>query len=140
MSKYYYAVKCKCGHVGRSCYVLITFGVIAESGKEAARIARSIPRCKHHHKDCIREVTKISYEEYLRINETNNNDPYLKCSSIQEQRSINMSGRLIDEEKVKERKREATIHKLYDGKTVIKNPKKFIRFNYDALSYTYDVV
>ena len=68
MNKNYYKVVCKCGHVGRDHYVLITFGVIAESGKDAARIARAIPRCKHHHKDCIREVSKISYQEFLEIN------------------------------------------------------------------------
>lgn len=135
MSKHYYAVKCKCGHVGRSCYVLVTFGVVAESGKEAARIAKAIPRCKHHHKDCIREVTKISYEEFLEINATNNENPYLKCSSIQEQREIDMSARLCDEEKLKEVTHECIVHEVYNGKTKVRKPKKYVRFNAYQDSY-----
>ena len=129
MNKNYYAVKCKCGHVGRNCYLLITYGVIAESAKEAAEKARLIPRCKHHHKDCIREVTKISYEEFLKINEVNSGDPYLKCSSIQEQREIDLSDRIYQEDKEEEDTNESIIHEVYSGKTKIRNPKKFIRFN-----------
>lgn len=113
------------------------FGVVAENGKEAAQIARAIPRCKHHHKDCIREVTKISYEEFLEINANNDEDPYLKCSSIQEQRNIDMSERLYDEDKPKEVTRACVIHKVYNGKTKVRKPKKYVRFNAYRDSYCY---
>lgn len=130
MNKDYYAVTCKCGHVGRNQYILITFPIIAESGKEAAMIARLIPRVKHHHKDCIIGVRKIDYEEFVMINKLNSNDPYLSCGSIQEQRLIDLSERVYSEITKETVVKEAEyIHVLYDGKIKIRNPKKFIRFN-----------
>ena len=81
----YYAVTAKCGHVGRGYYILIEFGVGAKDAKEAARIARSIPRVKHDHKDAIRKVREISREEYLKIQYRNYNDPYLKAHNKQDQ-------------------------------------------------------
>lgn len=127
----YYAVKCKCGHVGKNNCIIITFPVVAESGKDAAKIARMIPRCKHHHKDCIREVTKIDYEEYLRIKEVNNNDLYLQCKCIQEQNQLDLSDRIEEDMNSSENEhfKEEIIHKIYKGKTKIRNPKKFFRFN-----------
>ena len=44
--KKFYIVTAKCGHVGKSKYILINFPVIAEDGREAAKIARQIPRDK----------------------------------------------------------------------------------------------
>ena len=126
----YFAVVCKCGHVGRNNYILITFPVIANSKKEAARIARNIPRCKHHHKDCIREVTKISYEQFLQIEQENNNDPYLKCSCIQEQRTINLGNRIIPEDAPGLELRKESVHCIYYGKTKIRYPKRFFHLNY----------
>lgn len=81
----YYAVTAKCGHVGRGYYILIEFGVEAKDAKEGARIARSIPRVKHDHKDAIRKVREISREEYLKIQYRNYNDPYLKAHNKQDQ-------------------------------------------------------
>lgn len=130
MNKNYYKVKCKCGHVGRSHYIAIDFPVTASSGKEAAEIARRIPRCKHHHKDCVLEVTKISYEEYICIYKDNNEDPYLKCGSIQEQRDIDISDRLVEETCPEQIIREDSRHKVFSGKTKIRNPKKFVKFNW----------
>ena len=130
MNKNYYKVKCKCGHVGRSHYIAIDFPVAASSGKEAAEIARKIPRCKHHHKDCILEVTKISYEEYICIYKDNNEDPYLKCGSIQEQRDIDISDRLVEESRSEPIAREGSRRRVFSGKTKIRNPKKFIKFNW----------
>ena len=129
MNKNYYRVKCKCEHVGRGYYIPIDFPVIANSAKEAAQITRFIPRCKHHHKDCILEVAKISYEEFLAINKTNSEDPYLSCKSIQQQMKVDLSDRLIVE---LNRRKKATFTKthntLYFGKTRIKKPKKYSRF------------
>jgi len=60
--KKFYIVTAKCGHVGKSKYILIDFPVIAEDGREAAKIARQIPRVKHHHKDAIRNVEESSFD------------------------------------------------------------------------------
>ena len=94
----FFKVDTKCGHVGRRNYILITFPVMAKSGKEAARIARGIPRVKHHHKDAILNVNEISYKEYCVISERNNKDPYLFCHSKKEQRELaDLKDRLIKE-------------------------------------------
>ena len=87
-TKNYYEVIAKCGHVGRKHYVPIKFAVVAKDGKEAAKKVRQFPRVKHKHKDAILYVNKIDYERYLEIVEINNNDPYLKCHSKQEQNLI----------------------------------------------------
>lgn len=94
----YYKVVAKCGHVGRSNYIPIAFAVIAESGKEASKKVRQFPRVKHDHKDAILRCDKISYEEYLELNEINNNDAYLKCSSKHEQNSLcDLTNRLVED-------------------------------------------
>ncbi len=124
----YFAVVCKCGHVGRNNYILIAFPVIANSKKEAARIARSIPRCKHHHKDCIRDVTEVSYENFIKLKHENNRDPYLKCSCIQEQRTIDISSRIISEREACFKVKEESIQSVYSGKIKVKHPKKYFRF------------
>lgn len=98
MDKNYYEVIAKCGHVGKKYYVPIKFAVIAENGKEAAKLVRQFPRVKHNHKDAILNVNKIDYERYLEIFEMNKNDPYLKCHSRKEQKLINnFSERLEDD-------------------------------------------
>jgi hypothetical protein len=84
--QYFYAVTCKCGHVGRHRYMPITFPVVADSKKDAARIARDIPRVKHDHKDAILGVKQISLEEFQDLQTINNNDPYLKMKSKYQQK------------------------------------------------------
>ena len=117
-TKNYYEVIAKCGHVGRKKYIPIKFAVIAENGKEAAKIVRKIPRVKHNHKDAILYVKKICYEEYQEIIETNNKDPYLKCNSRHEQKQIdNLSERLKED--------------LHNQNTIIYNKKNRI----DRISY-----
>ena len=83
--KKYFAVQTKCGHVGRNYYIPITFAVVAESKKEAARIGRLIPRVKHNHKDAIIDVREIDHDEYVIICTENGKNEYLKCNSKQEQ-------------------------------------------------------
>lgn len=61
----YYKVLVKCGHVGRNKYILKWLYIKAIDGKEAAKIARNIPRVKHNHKDVIRELKKIPFDEYV---------------------------------------------------------------------------
>lgn len=94
--KQYYMVICKCGHVGRNYYIPITFAVIADSGKEAAKKAREFPRVKHQHKDAIIEVKKIDHARFMEINQENKNDPYLKCTSKNQQKiECDLSDRII---------------------------------------------
>lgn len=94
--KNYYEVIAKCGHVGKKHYVPVKFAVVAESGKEAAKKVRQFPRVKHDHKDAILDVRCITIEEFLEIKEINDNDPYLKCHSIQEQNLIvNLAERMV---------------------------------------------
>lgn len=83
----YYKVVCKCGHVGRRNYIPIEFAIVAENGREASKIARLRPRVKHHHKDAILFVEKVSYEEYKNLLKQNSEDPYLKCKSKAEQKA-----------------------------------------------------
>ncbi len=133
----YYEVIAKCGHVGKKYYVPIKFAVVAKSGKDAAKIARQIPRVKHHHKDAILKVTKIDYETFLELKEINSKDPYLKCSSKQEQRKIvNLNERLeIDsynekEEYDKQDRFERVIYK-------IKKNKILEKFSWEDSGYDY---
>ena len=84
----FYEVVTKCGHVGRSYYIPITFGVSAENGKEAAAVARDIGRVKHDHKDAILSVKQIDEDRYWEIIEENNNDPYITCKSKHDQKRI----------------------------------------------------
>ena len=60
----YYIVTAKCGHVGKDYYIPIDFPVRAESKTEAAKIVRSFPRVKHHHKDAILGCREASIKEY----------------------------------------------------------------------------
>ena len=89
MKSKYFRVTCKCGHVGKQHFIRIDFPVCADSKKEAAEIARYIPRVKHDHKDAILGCVEIDFEEYQIIQKINENDPYLKCKNIQEQSLIN---------------------------------------------------
>ena len=106
----YYAVHCRCGHVGINHYIEIVFAVIATSRKEAAEKARGFARVKHNKKNAIIDCYEITREEYDAIIETNKNDPYLRCKNIQEQRSIEgFESRILDETKntvVKKNKQE----------------------------------
>ena len=96
MENKYYTVIAKCGHVGRKNYIPIKFAVVAESGKEAAKKVRQFPRVKRNHKDAILDVRCITLEEFLEIKEINDNDPYLKCHSRQEQKQIvNLAERMV---------------------------------------------
>ena len=82
----YFAVIAKCGHVGRNKAILKTFYIKAESGKEAAKKARNTPRVKHDHKDAIRDVVKITFEEYVAGKLKMQNDLYFQIHSSTEQR------------------------------------------------------
>ena len=86
--KKYYKIVAKCGHVGRKNYIEVAFAVMAEDIHEATTITRYIPRVKHHKKDAISSAEEITYEEYLLLRAENDSNPYLKCTSKQQQKMI----------------------------------------------------
>ena len=130
-----FEVACKCGHVGRKHYVLVHFPIKAANGQEAAKIARSLGRVKHDHKDAILSVESIGEERYRELTLINRNDPYLNCNKIQEQRVIDITDRLIDEkeEAPHMKRKEKPLKVLYYGKQKIRRPKYFINnfFNFE---------
>ena len=96
----YYIVTAKCGHVGRGYYIPIDFPIRAESRTEAAKIARDLPRVKHHHKDAILDCPEVSFEEYKAVCEENKTDTYLLCHSSSEQKLLcDIEDRIIKETK-----------------------------------------
>lgn len=125
----YYSVKCKCGHAdSRNYYIPIEFAVVATSKKEAASKARWFPRCKHHHKDCILEVRELNYCEFLELKDKNNQDPYLHCHSIQEQREYDLTDRLVPEANNRAQCKRSKENSAYMyGKTNIRHPKQYMK-------------
>ena len=81
---YHYLVTALCGHVGRNWGIVKCFPIKADSGKEAARKCRCMPRVKHDNKHAILETRLVSEEEYSEQLETNNADPYFKASTRRE--------------------------------------------------------
>lgn len=115
----YFEVEAKCGHVGKMNCIFIQFAVAAKDGKEAAAKARQIPRVKHGHKDAIKYVKEITFEEYRVLRVKNEADPYLKCKCKREQNQIDISDRIVEDEyninkryKVRTRNVEYTMKKI----------------------------
>lgn len=136
--KKYYKVTCKCGHTGsKKTYIPITFPVVAINGKEAASIARMIPRCKHNHKYCVLNVEECSYSEYILQEKVNSENPYLKCKCIQDQKLLNLDDLFVEDPHAykveKELKFEDGIHKSYFyGKERIRKPKQYMKNIYQS--------
>lgn len=85
MEQKYFAVTAKCGHVRKGKYIEVTFAIVAESGKEAAKIGRTMPRVKHDHPMAILNVVELSEDDYNELYNENRNNPYLQCKNKQEQ-------------------------------------------------------
>ncbi len=81
----YFKVTAKCGHVGKNNYYRGNLFIKAESGKEAAKIARDIPRVKHDRKDAILDVQEIDFETFETGRMINHGIHYYTCESKQEQ-------------------------------------------------------
>lgn len=128
-----YEVVCKCGHVGKSHYVKISFPIRAQSGKEAARIARGLPRVKHDHKDAILDVCRIDQNRFVELVVRNNHDPYLHCTCIQNQNLIDISDRLLAERKISfyGSRKEKGGRDFYCSKQKIRNAKKYMNHYYN---------
>ena len=128
-----YKVVAKCGHVGKKHYVLKTFPIRAQDGREAARICRNLPRVKHHHKDAIISVEEVSLTEFFFLVKQNQNDPYFSCKNIQDQRRY-------DETVYFEPFREIRLYEksrksIYHGKEILRYPKKYMRNIYFTERY-----
>lgn len=82
----FYKEEAKCGHVGKNWYFPAAFYITAENGREAAKVARVMPRVKHDHKDAILSVSEIDVDSYVRGKESIMDNPYWFCKNIQEQR------------------------------------------------------
>ena len=149
MENKFLKVTCKCGHVGRNHFIRISFPLVTINAKNAASIARYLQRVKHDHKYAILECIEINKEEYNKIVETNNNDPYLNCSNHQEQDCIdNLFDRIEDEPSIFHNKKRKKYKKERNISFKIKKQKevnkclddelnKFIhgRFEYELLIY-----
>ena len=131
----FYLVTTKCGHVGKTSYVPITFPIKAENGREAARIARTFPRVKRNHWDAILKVEKVDEDEYLKQIVINNQDPYLHVSSKQEQKELveDIESRMVEDN-----------HQNEINKPTRKSKKPNLRFqklkyfgSYDEYRYEY---
>ena len=107
----YYEVTAKCGHVGKNNCIFITFACAAENGKEAAAKVRLYKRVKHDHKDAIRNVNEITFEDFMKLKAENDADPYLHCKNPQEQKKIpDFDSRIIpDIREIQMKKKVSTI-------------------------------
>lgn len=123
----YFAVTCRCGHVGRDRYIPITFAVIASSAKEASKKASSFPRVKENHKYRIIQNKEVDYQTFLEIKKTNDEDPYLKIKTKSEQRKIQeeIDKRTKKEDHNTKNKKHLSSIKVYDKNKRIRNLRKW---------------
>lgn len=131
MKTEYYKVLAKCGHVGRHRYITKWFYVKASSGKEAAYIVRYKPRVKHNHKDAIREVVPITYDEYIEGIKIMASDMYFNVHNSTDQKLYNCIKQedLYPEEKNTKIKKDKSVktRKRIKYEIMDKESKKIIR-------------
>lgn len=126
----YFTVTAKCGHVGKGCYIPITFAVKASSAAEAASVTRSLPRVKHHHKDAILSVQEVDQDDYEDRYYINSFDPYLQCTNKKEQMQEfdAIYFRIQQEDGAELRSKRSLPDKpVYDGKRRIRNVRRYAR-------------
>ncbi|OHE26361.1 MAG: hypothetical protein A2Y45_08230 [Tenericutes bacterium GWC2_34_14] len=104
-----YIVTVKGGHVGKTHYIPLKFPIQATSKKEAALIARQIPRVKHHHKDAVLDVIAVTEEMFQQQLMENDQDPFLKIKSKHQQREIDdlVNKRIVPETKTSSQHKKA---------------------------------
>jgi hypothetical protein len=130
----YFIVTAKCGHVRRANYIPIDFPVVAPNGKEAAAIARQLPRVKHDHKDAIISVIEVSGEEFARQRFINSNDPFLHIANRREHKVLAplFEHRIVPESEeviYKNAQRKSSRKTIHFGKERVRNPRKWARLN-----------
>lgn len=135
----YFMVTAKCGHVGKNNYYKGNLYIKAESGKEAARIARDVPRVKHDRKDAILDVQEIDFESFETGRLSNHKIHYYTCENRQEQNaylyeiedSIYEEENFSDDIKKKYRKNHS-LNKIYNSDSTYDMYKKYNRLiNYE---------
>jgi hypothetical protein len=84
----FYEVEAKCGHVGKNYYYRGLFYVRARDKKEAAAMARNIPRVKHDNKFAILNTRVIDYAAFMSGQALQRTNPYFRCKNIQDQKLI----------------------------------------------------
>ena len=104
----YFEVEAKCGHVGRNNYILKKIYVCANNGKDAAKIVRNMARVKHNHKDAIRYVAEITYEQYRIGRKEMKEDGYFHVHSKQEQNAQCDLEKVVFKEDVSQKKHKQT--------------------------------
>lgn len=111
----YFAVTCKCGHVGRDHYIPITFAIVASSKKDASEKASQLPRVKKNHRYRILSNKEIDYQTFLKLKAENEKDPYLHIKTKSQQRLIKaeIDKRTVEEDLIK------------NGKRIIKSERKY---------------
>lgn len=83
----YFVGLCKLGHAdSKNYYIQKNLYVSAENAKEAAEKFRMMPRVKHDAANYLLELKEIDRAQYLLGLKQNNEDPFFKCKTIQEQR------------------------------------------------------
>lgn len=118
----YFMVIAKCGHVGKNNYYKGNLFIKAESRKEAARIAREVPRVKHDRKDAILDVLEIDLETFENGRSKNHEIHYFTSVNRQEQNrylheiedSIYMEESMM-EEASKNYKKKHSLRKIYNA-------------------------
>ncbi|MDP2426108.1 MAG: leucine-rich repeat domain-containing protein [bacterium] len=129
----YYSVECKCGHVGRDKFMPIVFPMKAYSKKEAAQLAKELPRVKRDHVDAILTCTQISKEQYIELLKNNKADVYLQVKSKHEQKKhLDKIEPRLQVEKPKNivpKTKTEPLKKTFIKKEVVENKKKFEKYN-----------
>lgn len=135
----YFMVTAKCGHVGKNNYYKGNLYIKAESGKEAARIARNIPRVKHDRKDAILDVQKIDFEAFETGRLNNHKIHYYTCENRQEQNEYlyEIEDNIYEEESIsddvqKKYRKNHSLKKVYNSDSTYDMYKKYNRLmNYE---------
>ena len=121
----FFEVEAKCGHVGKNKYILKNFYIKTDSAKKAAYIIRNVPRVKHDHKDAIRNVREITYEEYIEGAKKMGMDDYFRIHNSSEQKTILTENVFYEEYEERTKSREVNF-KLKKTKMLVLEARKMI--------------
>lgn len=121
----FFEVQAKCGHVGMNKYVLKNFYIKTDSAKKAAYIIRNVPRVKHDHKDAIRNVREITYEEYVEGSKRMEADDYFRIHNSSEQKGLLTENVFYEEYEERKKSREVNF-KLKKTKILVLEARKMI--------------
>ena len=128
----YFEVEAKCGHVGRNNYILKKIYVCANNGKDAAKIVRNMGRVKHNHKDAIKYVIEINYEQYRIGREQMKNDGYFHVHNKQDQNALcDLEGQVLNEDNNQKRFKQTHVKQKLVELLLIKEWKSERNYAYE---------